>query len=92
MVAKGRVRLPVCAPHAKGNAVPLRLAVAGVYAANLYGSNGQLINSEIISHAGGTATKTIRPAAALNSGTYQLEITSPDNKVTVIKIMVNKNY
>ncbi len=66
----------------------LNKAEAGIYSTSLYGSNGQVMNTEIISHAGGTATKTIQPKQYLTGGTYQLKVTGPDGKVTVIKVMV----
>ena len=93
-VVKGSPALYVFPNPVTNGTIQLQLnkAAAGTYSTRLYGSNGQLVTSEIIYHeGGGTATKTIKPAAVLNSGTYQLEITSPDNKVTVIKIIVNKN-
>ena len=65
----------------------LNKAIAGTYSTTLYGNNGQVIINEIISHAGGTATKTIQPKQRLTSGTYQLKVTAPDNIVTVIKVM-----
>ncbi|MES2850367.1 MAG: hypothetical protein V4685_15010 [Bacteroidota bacterium] len=63
---------------------------AGVYSTSLYGNNGQVVNTELISHAGGTATKIIQPKQYLTGGTYQLKVTGPDGKVTVIKVMVVK--
>lgn len=69
----------------------LNSAAPGKYSARLFNSIGQLVNTEILPHAGGTATKVIAPVSQLNNGNYQLEITSPDKKITVIKVFVNKN-
>lgn len=69
----------------------LNSAAPGKYSARLFNSIGQLVNTEILPHAGGSATKVIAPVSQLNNGNYQLEITSPDKKITVIKVFVNKN-
>lgn len=61
---------------------------AGVYDARLLTSTGQLVFADIISHAPGTATETLLPRKKLTAGIYQLKITAPDKKVTVIKVAV----
>ncbi len=66
----------------------LNKAAAGVYATTLYSNNGQAINNEMISHAGGTATKIITAKQRLVNGTYQLKITRPDGSAEVIKVVV----
>jgi|GEM_PF-3217782 len=66
----------------------LNKATEGVYATTLFGNSGQVINTELISHTGGTSTKTIQLKQPLTSGTYQLKVTSPDSKVTLIKVLV----
>jgi len=61
---------------------------AGVYDARLLTSTGQLVFADIISHAPGTATETLLPKKKLTAGIYQLKITAPDKKVTIIKVAV----
>ncbi|HPH93115.1 MAG TPA: T9SS type A sorting domain-containing protein, partial [Ferruginibacter sp.] len=66
----------------------LNNAMEGVYSTTLFGNNGQVINNELINHAGGTSTKAIRLKQQITDGTYQLRITAPDNTITVIKVVV----
>jgi hypothetical protein len=76
-----------------GNNIQLQLnsAAPGVYGLNLFGANGQLMLSQSITHAGGTVTKSILPGTELTSGTYQLQVTNPGGKTTVIKVVVTKD-
>jgi Secretion system C-terminal sorting domain len=60
----------------------------GVYHVRLFNNLGQAVTRNIISHAPGTATESIRPKYKLVSGIYQLEIISPDKKITTIKVVV----
>ncbi|MFT3681544.1 MAG: G8 domain-containing protein [Ferruginibacter sp.] len=69
----------------------LTSAPAGKYNTRLLSTTGQLLSSQVIMHAGGTATKTIKPTQVLAAGTYQLEVSGPDKKVSVIKVAVNRN-
>lgn len=62
--------------------------IAGNYTVKILSSDGKLMSREVIKHAGGSASKNITSAAKLVSGTYQVEITGPDNKVDVIRILV----
>ncbi len=66
----------------------LNKANAGVYTTNLLAENGQIVNTDIINHAGGTAVKTIQLKQHLTSGMYQLKITTPSGKITVIKVQL----
>ena len=66
----------------------LNNAMEGVYSTTLFGNNGQVINNELINHAGGTSTKAIRLKQQITDGTYQLRITAPDNTITAIKVVV----
>jgi trimeric autotransporter adhesin len=63
---------------------------AGVYETVLLSEDGKVINRSRISHTGGTATETISPKAALPNGNYKIEVTGPDMKRTILKIMVQK--
>ena len=89
-VVKASPELYVFPNPVTNNTIQLQLnkAMAGVYTTVLYSNNGQVINNEIISHAGGTATKTIRPKQRLTNGAYQLMITAPDGQLSVIKVAV----
>jgi hypothetical protein len=61
---------------------------AGVYETVLTAENGSVINRNRIVHVGGSATESITPRSALISGAYQLEVTGPDQKKTVLKVIV----
>lgn len=89
-VIKGSPGLFVFPNPVTNSTIQLQLnkAAAGVYATTLFGNNGQVINNEIINHAGGTATTIITPKQRLVNGTYQLKITRPDGSTEVIKIVV----
>ncbi len=66
-------------------------SVAGIYATVLFNSTGQAVDNGLISHAGGTATKTIQPKQRLGNGTYQLKVTGPDGALSIIKVVVANN-
>jgi hypothetical protein len=72
------------------NSIQLQLtnAPAGKYSIRLLHPSGQLIYSKAIAHTGGTATKIITSSQALTGGSYQLEVTGPDTKRSLIKIML----
>ncbi len=90
-IVKGSPVLYVFPNPVTNNAIQLQLnsALPGKYSTRLTGSGGQLVNSAILSHPGGTATKVISPSYQLSNGNYQLEVTGPDKKVTIIKVLVN---
>lgn len=73
------------------NTIQLQLtnAPAGKYNTRLLNASGQVITSQVVVHAGGTATKTVIPSQALASGNYQMEVIGPDKKRSVIKVMVS---
>ena len=60
----------------------------GVYHVNLMNDIGQVVSTNWIGHLGGTATETIQPTNKLLSGIYQLQVTAPDKKTTMIKVIV----
>ena len=89
-IAKGS-GLPYVYPNpVTENSIGLHLTSmpAGLYNIKLLNETGQVVYSEIIIHAGGTATKIIVPKSTLVSGAYNLEVTAPDKKKTVIKVIV----
>ncbi len=61
----------------------------GVYEVRLLNYLGQVFLTNRISHAGGTSTETIKPDRKLISGAYELQVTAPDKKITMIKVIVN---
>ena len=61
----------------------------GVYGVRLMNSLGQAVVTNRISHTAGTATETIRPARKLIAGVYELQVTAPDKKITMVKVIVN---
>lgn len=69
----------------------LNSAAPGKYTTRLFTNGGQLIETEVVLHAGGTATKVIVPSTLLVGGNYQLEVTGPGKKVSIITVFVNKD-
>jgi len=61
----------------------------GVYGVRLMNSLGQAVVTNRISHIAGTSTETIRPARKLIAGVYELQVTAPDKKITMVKVIVN---
>jgi hypothetical protein len=62
---------------------------AGKYAIRVMSLTGQTLKQATISHAGGTAAQQISLPANMVSGSYQVEIISPDKTRTVQMIVVN---
>ena len=62
--------------------------VKGEYRVSLLNNLGQLVHSNLVNHVGGTATETIKVNNQLSKGAYQLRITSPDKKITTLKVIV----
>ncbi len=67
----------------------LSSAAAGGYEWKLMGGNGQLLQQQRFSHAGGTATQLIQPATRLAAGVYYLQVTRPGGAVERIPVLVN---
>ena len=61
----------------------------GDYKVALFNSQGQAVLTDKINHLAGTSTEKIQPDRKLHSGIYELKVTAPDKKVTVIKVIVN---
>ena len=61
---------------------------AGVYHAMLTNSVGQVLLNKPVTISANTAINALIPATSLLPGIYQLKITSPQKKVTVISIEV----
>lgn len=70
--------------HLQMNSMP-----QGVYNVRLINNLGQVILANRISHASGTSTETMRPDTRLLSGIYQLQVTAPDKKITMVKVIVD---
>jgi hypothetical protein len=62
----------------------------GRYAVRLINSNGQAVAVQQLQHFKAASTELISYPAYLAGGTYQLEITAPDRKKTMINIIVEK--
>jgi hypothetical protein len=62
---------------------------AGKYAIRVMSLTGQTLKQTQINHAGGTAAQAIILPANIASGSYQVEIISPDKTRTVQMMMVN---
>ena len=63
---------------------------AGLYNVRLLNNAGQAITASTVSYVGGSATVSIESSQNLLSGSYQLQISSPDNKSTSLKVIVQK--
>ena len=63
-------------------------AGAGRYSIRLINNLGQVVDKNIMNHSGGSATQSFRLPKEPGDGMYQLEITAPDNKVTVLSMLV----
>lgn len=78
-------------PVTDGNInLQLNLNAAGIYRVKLLNAAGQEFLAQNISHAGGFTTHRIRPAQTLGKGAYMLEVTAPDKKKTVLKVLVQE--
>jgi len=66
----------------------MRNVAAGNYSIKILSNDGKLMSQELVKHAGGSSSKNLTSASKLASGTYQVEITGPDKKVDVIRILV----
>ena len=59
----------------------------GKYSVRMINSNGQVVFAKQITHAGGTATETIRLDNVVVKGIYQLEVIQPDKTKTTLKVL-----
>lgn len=64
---------------------------AGIYTARLINTLGQVVDKNIITHNGGTSSQNFKLPKDPGEGVYQIEITAPGNKKTVLKILVLGN-
>ncbi|MEO6722735.1 MAG: T9SS type A sorting domain-containing protein [Ferruginibacter sp.] len=62
--------------------------IAGTYKARVLSSVGQTILRQQIIHGTGSAKEYIQPAGTLTPGIYQLEITTPNNTINTVKVIV----
>ena len=74
----------------KGNLVNLQFnnQPAGIYNIRLFNAAGELVYSNLESHAGGSATLSFKLASSLTKGIYQLEIIAPDKTRDIQKLIV----
>ena len=61
---------------------------AGIYNLRLLNAQGQLISNKIINHAPGTSMEYIQPEYKLPAGIYQMEITTPEKLINIVKVIV----
>lgn len=75
-----------------GNTIQLQMnkMPGGVYDAVIMSDDGKAVSRSRISHIGGTATELINPGHVLPNGSYKIEITGPDRRKTILKIVVQK--
>ena len=62
----------------------------GFYKIRLLNNAGQAITASTVSYLVGSAMVSIESSQNLLSGSYQLQITSPENKLTAVKVIVQK--
>lgn len=62
----------------------------GLYYLRLLNNAGQLITAKTISYFGGSSKVSIESSQNLLSGSYQLQVTNPINKLADIKVIVQK--
>lgn len=60
----------------------------GNYNARVINNQGQIVLSKQITYTGGTATQKIKTGNSIASGTYKVEVTSPDNVKATISILI----
>lgn len=63
----------------------------GKYSVRLLSRNGQLVINRVYMHAGGSSSLVLILPANMSSGTYDVEIVSPDNSVTTKTLLINKD-
>ncbi|UEG49485.1 hypothetical protein LK994_12660 [Ferruginibacter lapsinanis] len=59
----------------------------GRYDIRLINAAGQLMSSQQLTHAGGSATETIQTGKLVAKGIYQLEVIQPDHTKTTLKLV-----
>lgn len=75
-------------PVSNGNiGLQFNSQAAGKYAVRLLNTIGQMVVSKQLIHPGGTAAHSIAYPAAL-AGNYQLEVTAPGKKKTIVTVML----
>jgi uncharacterized protein YegP (UPF0339 family) len=92
-VARNKGELYVYPNPVTGNVIGLRMTSAmpeGVYSVRLLTSNGQALMTKQLQHSKATAAETVNYPSSITDGTYQLEVTGPDKKRSVITIVIVK--
>lgn len=74
------------------NTIKLQLndSKKGRYNIRLLNNDGQTITTSTIRYQGGSATVSVESSQDLISGSYQLQLISPENKSTSLKVIVQK--
>ncbi len=75
------------------NVIGLRMNMAkpeGIYGIRLINSNGQIVMTTQLQHNKNTTTEAVPYPSDITDGTYQLEVTGPDKKKSVITIIIVK--
>lgn len=62
----------------------------GLYNVRLLNNAGQFITAKTINYLGGSSTVSVESSQNLLSGSYQLQIISPENKLAGLKVIVQK--
>lgn len=90
-VTKGRAGLYVYPNPVTNNVIGLKMGSAmpeGVYTVRLMSSAGQVIVNKQLQYSGTEATQFIACPSGTTGGTYQLEVTGPDKKKSIIPVVV----
>lgn len=92
-VVKYKGELYVFPNPVTSNVIGLRMNMTmpeGLYAIRLINSNGQAVMTKQVLHSRNTATQPVTYPSSVTDGTYQLEVTGPDKKRSVITIVIVK--
>jgi hypothetical protein len=90
-VVKDKTGMYVYPNPVMNNSIGLKMNTAipeGVYGVRLLTSGGQVMMNSKLQHTKAASTESINYPAYITNGTYQLEVTGPDKKKTVINIII----
>ncbi|HPH90972.1 MAG TPA: T9SS type A sorting domain-containing protein, partial [Ferruginibacter sp.] len=93
VVTKYKGALYVYPNPVSNNVIGLRMnhtMPEGLYNIRLLTSNGQVLMTQQLQHNKATVAETVSYPSSITDGTYQLEVTGPDKKRSVITIVIVK--
>ncbi len=90
-IVKNKAEMYVYPNPVTNNTIGLKMNAAmpdGMYAVRLLTAGGQVIMTTKLQHTKSASTELINYPAYITSGAYQLEVTGPDKKNTMINIVI----